>query len=90
MNPLTFLPDLWVPLLMAGADKVPAPEDVKAGWGAFALFIALAVAVAFLGFSMSRHLRKARDNAEQGAFDPSDDGSDDGEPHRNTPSSASP
>jgi hypothetical protein len=68
MNPLIFL----VPLLAAGADKVPAPEDVKAGWGAFAIFILLAVAVALLGWSMSRHLRKARDNAELGAFDPSD------------------
>ncbi|MCW2761333.1 MAG: hypothetical protein JWR85_1534 [Marmoricola sp.] len=68
MNPLIFL----VPLLAAGADKVPAPEDVKAGWGAFAVFILLAVAVGLLGWSMSRHLRKARDNAERGAFDPSD------------------
>jgi hypothetical protein len=94
MNLLTGLPDLWVPLVMAGADKVPAPEDVKAGWGAFALFIALAMAVAFLGFSLSRHLRKAKENAELGAFDRGDDfrddRSDDGEPHRNRPSSASP
>jgi hypothetical protein len=63
---------LLLPLLVKGADKVPAPEDVKAGWGAFALFIALAVAVALLGWSMTRHLRKARDNAELGVFDPSD------------------
>ncbi len=69
MNPLILL----VPLLAAGADKVPAPDDVKAGWGAFALFIALGIAVAFLGWSMARHLRKARDNAELGAFDPSDE-----------------
>ena len=74
MNPLILL----VPLLAAGADKVPAPDDVKAGWGAFALFIALAVAVALLGWSMARHLRKARDNAELGVFDPSD------EPRRRT------
>ena len=68
MNPLILL----LPLLVKGADKVPAPEDVKAGWGAFALFIALAVAVALLGWSMTRHLRKARDNAELGVFDASD------------------
>ena len=68
MNPLILL----LPLLVKGADKVPAPEDVKAGWGAFALFIALAVAVALLGWSMSRHLRKARANADLGVFDPSD------------------
>ena len=69
MNPLILL----VPQLAAGADKVPAPEDVTAGWGAFAVFIALGVAVAFLGWSLSRHLRKARDNAELGVFDPSDE-----------------
>ena len=64
---------LLLPLLVKGADKVPAPEDVKAGWGAFALFIALAVAVALLGWSMTRHLRKARDNADLGMFDASDE-----------------
>ena len=69
MNLLTAL----VPLVVAGVDKVPAPADVKAGWGAFALFIALGVAVALLGWSMTRHLRKARENAELGVFDPSDE-----------------
>ena len=58
------------------ADETPKPEDVKAGWGAFALFIALAVAVALLGWSMSRHLRKARANADAGAFGPVDEPSD--------------
>jgi hypothetical protein len=72
MNPLIFL----IPLVVAGADKVPADEDVKAGWGAFALFIALAVAVAVLCWSMSRHLRKARDNADAGAFGPVDEPTD--------------
>lgn len=69
MNALIFLG----PLLDSQLDKVPASDDVKAGWGAFALFIALAVAVAFLGWSMARHLRKARNNAERGVFDPSDE-----------------
>ena len=73
MNPLTLLLDVWVPAIIAGVDKVPAPDDVKAGWLAFAVFIALGVAVAFLGFSLSRHLRKASQNAEQGAFGPSDE-----------------
>ena len=72
MNPLILLVDVWVPAILAGADKVPAPEDVKAGWLAFAVFIALGLAVALLGFSLSRHLRKASRNAEQGVFDPSD------------------
>ena len=60
------------PLLVGWADKVPAPNDVKAGWVAFAVFIALALAVAFLGFSLTKHLRRAEDNAERGVFDPSD------------------
>lgn len=63
---------LLVPSIVNGADKVPAPEDVKAGWLAFGVFIALIVAVAVLAVSMSRHLRKARNNADEGLFDPSD------------------
>jgi hypothetical protein len=61
------------PLLVGGADKVPAPNDVKAGWLAFAVFIALGVAVVLLGISLTRHLRKARDNADHGAFGPVDE-----------------
>ena len=63
---------LLLPLLVAGADEVPAPEDVKAGWVAFAVFIGLGLAVVLLGISLTRHLRKANDNAEAGMFDPSD------------------
>ena len=58
--------------LIVWADKVPAPNDVTAGWVAFAVFIALALAVAFLGYSLTKHLRRANDNAERGVFDPSD------------------
>jgi hypothetical protein len=61
-----------VSMFVPGADKVPAPEDVKAGWLALGVFVGLAVAVALLGVSLTRHLRKARDNAEHGAFGPSD------------------
>jgi hypothetical protein len=68
MDLLNFL----APLLVQGADKVPAPEDVKAGWIALAVFVALAVAVVFLGISLTRHLRKARDNAALGVFGPTD------------------
>ncbi|MEO5653661.1 MAG: hypothetical protein ABIN79_07100 [Marmoricola sp.] len=69
MSVLLFL----LPYLAVGVDPVPAPEDVKAGWGAFAVFIALGIAVALLGFSLFRHLRKARDNAEAGMFDGGDE-----------------
>ena len=58
--------------LVALADKTPDANDVKAGWGAFAIFLGLAVAVALLGWSLVRQLRKARTNAEHGVFD--DDG----------------
>ena len=50
------------------ADETPAAKDVKAGWGAFAVFLLLAVAVAFLGWSLTRHLRRARTNADAGMF----------------------
>ena len=59
--------------LIVWADKVPNPNDVTAGWVAFAVFIGLAIAVAFLGFSLTKHLRRANANAEKGVFDPSDD-----------------
>ena len=59
-------------LLAPAKDPVPAPDDVKAGWVAFGVFIALAVAVALLGISLTRHLRTVRSNAERGdVFDPS-------------------
>ena len=54
--------------LVALVDKTPAADDVKAGWGAFAVFLLLAAAVAFLGWSLTRHLKKARTNAEAGVF----------------------
>ena len=60
------------PLLVGWADKVPDPSDVKAGWVAFGVFVGLCLAVTFLGFSLTKHLRRADDNAERGVFDPSD------------------
>lgn len=54
--------------LAAMVDKVPADNDVKAGWGAFAVFIGLIVAVALLCVSLYRHLRKTKLNAEAGVF----------------------
>lgn len=61
--------------IVSFADPVPADEDVKAGWGAFALFIGLAITVVLLGWSMARHLKKARLNRDAGAFGdkPADD-----------------
>ncbi len=60
---------LFVTGLITLVDKTPQPADVKAGWTAFAVFVGLAIAVALLGMSLSRHLKKARSSAEHGAFD---------------------
>ncbi len=71
MNPHFLVVELWV-TLAAAADEAPAPEDYNAGWLGFAVIVALAVAVGLLGVSLTRHLRKARDNADHGAFGPDD------------------
>jgi hypothetical protein len=44
--------------LLALAQTPPDPEDVKAGWLGFTVFLLLAAAVAFLGFSLRKHLRR--------------------------------
>lgn len=60
--------------LVSFADKPPKPEDVKAGWGAFALFLLLIAAVALLGFSLAKQLRKAQAAKDAGVYDePADD-----------------
>ena len=53
-------------------DKVPEDNDVKAGWLAFAIFIGLIVAVALLGYSLVKQLRKAQAAEDAGVYDPSD------------------
>jgi len=58
-------------LLTVLVDKTPAPNDVKAGWGAFGIFILMGLAVAFLGWSLSRQLKKAQRSADEGRFAPS-------------------
>lgn len=55
-------------LLIRVADPVPEDEDVKAGWLAFWIFVALIVATAVLCVSLTRHLRKIRDNTAAGKF----------------------
>jgi len=54
--------------LLPLVDRVPKDDDVKAGWTAFAIFVALAIAVALLGVSLVRHLRKAQANKDAGLF----------------------
>lgn len=60
-------------VLLMALDPVPKDDDVKAGWVAFGIFIAMAVAVALLGWSLVRHLRKTGNNANAGVFDESDE-----------------
>jgi hypothetical protein len=66
-------------------DETPEPEDVKAGWTAFAVFLLLIGAVAFLGFSLTKHLRRAQAAEEAGLY-----GSDDGAAGGETPGSETP
>ena len=42
------------------ADKVPSEDQIGTGWMYLVLFVLLAAAVTFLGFSMTKHLRKVR------------------------------
>ncbi|KQW48921.1 hypothetical protein ASC77_09385 [Nocardioides sp. Root1257] len=67
MQVLTVLPQL-----ISLVDDVPEANDVKAGWVAFAIFIGLILAVAFLGWSLVKQLRKVDAAEEAGLYDPSD------------------
>lgn len=62
------LPTLFV-LVVTLVDKAPEPEDVKAGWTAFAIFLLLAAAVALLGFSLLKQLRRAQAAQDAGVYD---------------------
>jgi hypothetical protein len=46
---------IWTVLLPL-VEPGPKPEDVKAGWVAFGLFLLLILAVVFLAFSLRKHL----------------------------------
>jgi hypothetical protein len=68
MQLLTVAPHL-TSFLVALVDQAPKDEDVKAGWVAFAIFIGLILAVAFLGWSLVRQLRKAQAAEDAGLYD---------------------
>ncbi|MFT4286078.1 heme exporter protein CcmD [Nocardioides sp.] len=63
-----------LPFIVTLADPTPKDNDVVAGWTAFGIFLALVAAVAFLGWSLVRQLRKAQRAKEAGIlpskFDP--------------------
>jgi len=61
-----------VSLVVWAAEQAPEDEDVVAGWTAFAVFGLLIAAVVFLGFSLTKQLKKADRAEEAGLYDPSD------------------
>ena len=71
MHLLTVVPDV-LPLVFSFVDEAPKDEDVKAGWTAFAIFIGLCLAVALLGFSLVKQLRKAQAAEDAGLYDHND------------------
>lgn len=61
--------------------KSPEPEDVKAGWTALLLWLGMAVAVALLGWSLIRQLRKTNAARDAGLYgDPVTPPEADGDP----------
>jgi hypothetical protein len=57
-----------VSLVVLLGDPIPKDDDVTAGWTAFAVFIGLVLAVAFLGWSLVRQLRKAQRAKDAGVY----------------------
>jgi hypothetical protein len=53
---------------VALVDKTPTEDEIGTGFAYLVLFVLLAAAVTFLGFSLSKQLRKTRANAEAGVF----------------------
>lgn len=47
---------------------VPAPSEVKAGYTALFLWFAMAIAVALLGWSLVRQLRRTQEAKENGVY----------------------
>ncbi|MFC4783385.1 hypothetical protein ACT8ZV_02855 [Nocardioides sp. MAHUQ-72] len=57
-----------LPFVISLVDESPEPEDVKAGWTAFAIFLMLAAAVVVLGFSLVKQLKKAQAAKDAGVY----------------------
>lgn len=62
------VPELSGAVLRA-AEQAPEPEDVKAGWTAFGIFLALCLAVALLGWSLYRRLKNVQAAEDAGLYD---------------------
>jgi hypothetical protein len=59
-------------LLVTLADTTPEDNDVVAGGAGAIVFVALIAAVVFLGFSLSKQLRKAQAAEDAGVYDHDD------------------
>ncbi len=64
-------PAAIIPALTLLVSAAPDDEDVVAGWTAFVLFIALIIAVALLGMSLTKRLKNVERAAAEGKYDPS-------------------
>jgi hypothetical protein len=63
----------WVVALLPFADgsnpdPVPTDNDVTAGWTALLVFVGLIIAVAVLGVSLAKQLRKAKAARDAGVY----------------------
>lgn len=70
------LPVVLLPLVLrlaASGQQPPDDNDVVAGWAAFGVFLLMALAVVFLGWSLTRQFKKVREAREAGVFDEDDD-----------------
>lgn len=62
-------------LILAVEEEGPEANDVVAGWTGLLLVLAMIAAVAFLGWSLVRQLKKADRAQEQGVYDEPGDAS---------------
>ena len=54
--------------LLSAEEKTPKDEDVVAGWMGFAVFVFLIVAVAIIGWALTKSLRTADRAKEAGVY----------------------
>lgn len=55
-------------VVLALEEKAPDDEDVVAGWTGFAVFVFLIIAVALIGWALTRSLRTASRAKDHGVY----------------------
>ncbi len=60
-----------LPLLLLVADEAPEPNDVVAGWTGLWIVLAMMAALAVLGWSLIKHLKKVDRAEDEGRYDAS-------------------